>query len=75
MSEQKKEEDNPNKNNQMKDTSNNINNLNEKSSGIEKKCADGTMHHVHHPREPAAGVSRCESMTQPPARADFPNRQ
>lgn len=36
MSEQKKEEDNPNQNDQMKDTFNNINNLNEKSSGIEK---------------------------------------
>ena len=36
MSEQKKEEDNPNQNNQMKDTSNNINNLNEKSSTFDK---------------------------------------
>jgi len=35
MSEQKKEEDNQNQNSKMKDTSNNVNNLNEKSSGIE----------------------------------------
>jgi hypothetical protein len=36
MSEQKKEEDNPNQNNQMKDTSSNINTLNEMSSPFEK---------------------------------------
>ena len=37
MSEPKKEEDNQNQNNQMKDTSNNINDLNEKSSANEKE--------------------------------------
>ena len=37
MSEPKMEEDNQNQNNQMKDTSNNINDLNEKSSANEKE--------------------------------------